>query len=97
VLSSFETLKIAVAYDIDGSRTEELPPDAELLARAKPVYEELPGWVMPLGKLRSVDELPLAARRYVGRIEELGRVPVTAISVGADREETVVLGPPFGG
>ncbi len=96
VLSSFETLKIAVAYEIDGARTEDLPPDAELLSRAKPIYEELPGWVMPLGKCRRVEELPLAARQYVGRIEELGRVPVTAISVGADREETVVLGPPFG-
>jgi adenylosuccinate synthase len=95
VLSPFETLKIAVAYEIDGAVTSELPPDAELLSRAKPIYEELPGWGVPLGALRRAEELPDAARRYVGRIEELCRVPVTAISVGPDRDETMILGPPF--
>ncbi|MHB1844937.1 MAG: adenylosuccinate synthase [Deltaproteobacteria bacterium] len=97
VLSSFDELRIAVAYDIDGERTLELPSDAELLARAKPVYESLPGWRAPLSSMRRLEELPVEARRYVARLEELSAVPVVAISVGPDRAETLCLGAPFKG
>ena len=95
ILSAFEKIPVAVAYDIDGERTVELPADAELLARARPVYEELPGWRKPLGELRRVEQLPIEVRRYVARIEELAGVPVAALSVGPSREETLTLGPPF--
>ncbi|MHB8418600.1 MAG: adenylosuccinate synthase [Myxococcales bacterium] len=97
VLSAFDQLEVAVAYDIDGERTAELPPDAETLARAVPVYETLPGWRRPLSGCRRLEELPAEARRYLARIEELAGVPVAAISVGADRDETIALRPPFTG
>ncbi|HUB07776.1 MAG TPA: adenylosuccinate synthase [Myxococcales bacterium] len=97
VLSAFDEIEVAVAYEIDGARVDELPPDAEVLARAKPVYERLPGWKKPLGAIRRAAELPAEARRYVARIEELSGVPVAAISVGADRDETIAVARPFTG
>ena len=95
ILSGFETLKICTAYEVDGKRTENLPGDLEDLARAKPVYEELPGWEQKLAGARTLDDLPPAAMRYVRRVEELSGVPVVCISVGADRGETILLSNPF--
>jgi adenylosuccinate synthase len=95
VLSAFDRLRIAVAYDLDGERTEELPPDAELLARAQPVYEDLPGWHVPLTGMRRLDQLPPAARRYLERIEEIAGVAVAALSVGAERGQVIAVRPPF--
>ncbi len=95
VLTGFEELKIAVAYEIDGERVEEFPCDAEMLNRAKPIYETLPGWDDSLANCRRYEELPPTARAYVERIEQLSQVPVTAVSVGADRQETILRQNPF--
>jgi adenylosuccinate synthase len=95
VLSAFDRLRVAVAYDLDGERTEELPADAELLAKARPVYEDLPGWQAPLTGMRQLEQLPKNARRYLDRIEELSGVAVAALSVGADRGEVIAVRPPF--
>ncbi len=95
VLSSFPAIPVAVAHDLDGERVTDLCADAELLSRAKPVYEELPGWRAPLTGIRREADLPREARRYVERIAELSGVPVVAVSVGPDRAETIALGPPF--
>ncbi len=97
VLSAFDELCVATAYELDGERLDELPPDAEALSRAKPVYERLPGWRRPLSAVRRLAELPAEARRYVERIEALSGVPVAAISVGPDRAETLSLTAPFAG
>jgi adenylosuccinate synthase len=59
------------------------------------VYEDLPGWSERLTDLRSLDALPTNARRYVERIEQLIGVPVKMISVGAGREETILIRPSF--
>lgn len=95
VLSGLKTLQICTAYELDGKRITELPGDYEDLARAKPVYETLPGWDEKLEGVRTFDELPEHARRYVRRVEEICGVPVICISVGADRGETVLLQNPF--
>jgi len=95
VLTGFDEVKIAVAYEIDGQRVEEFPSDPELLARARPIYETLPGWDVTLRGSRRYEELPPTARAYVERIEELVQVPVTAVSVGPDREETILRQNPF--
>jgi adenylosuccinate synthase len=97
ILSAYERLRIAVAYDIDGERTTELPADAELLAKAVPVYEDVPGWGHPLRGIRAVAALPREARHFIDRIQELCGVPISAISVGAEREETIRLAAPFAG
>jgi adenylosuccinate synthase len=62
-----------------------------LLDAAVPEYEELPGWTEPLTGARRLEDLPANARRYVARLEELSGTPFTMISVGARREETIVL------
>ncbi|MCI0571849.1 MAG: adenylosuccinate synthase [Myxococcaceae bacterium] len=97
VLSGLEELKLCTAYELDGARLTELPGDYEDLARVKPVYETLPGWEESLDGVRTVDQLPEAARRYVHRVEEVAGVPVVCLSVGADRGKTVLLQNPFQG
>jgi adenylosuccinate synthase len=95
VLSGLKTVQICNAYELDGKRITELPGDYEDLARVKPVYETLPGWDEKLAGVRTFEELPENAKRYVRRVEEICGVPVVCISVGADRGETVLLQNPF--
>jgi adenylosuccinate synthase len=97
VLSGLDTLKICTAYELDGQKLTELPGDLEDFSRVTPIYEELPGWEQPLAGARTVDDLPATAQRYVRRIEEIVGIPVTCISVGAERGETIVLQNPFRG
>jgi adenylosuccinate synthase len=97
VLSGIKSLQLCNAYELDGQRVTELPGDYEDLARVKPIYETMPGWDEKLAGVRTFDELPENAKRYVRRVEEISGVPVTCISVGADRGETVLLQNPFRG
>ena len=95
VLSGIKSLQLCNAYELDGQRVTELPGDYEDLARVKPIYETMPGWDEKLAGVRTFDEMPENAKRYVRRVEEISGVPVTCISVGADRGETVLLQNPF--
>jgi adenylosuccinate synthase len=95
VLSGLPTVKVCTAYEVDGEKVDELPGDLEDLSRAKPIYEELPGWEQKLAGARTLEDLPPTALRYVRRVEELSGVPVVCISVGADRGETILLQNPF--
>jgi len=95
VLSGFDPVKIAVGYRADGKVLDEMPSDPELLERCEAVYEELPGWTEPVEGVRSWDDLPANAKRYVKRVEELAGVKVMGFSVGADRGATVLLENPF--
>ena len=95
VLSGFAEIQVAVAYKLDGKTVDELPGDPEDLERCEPVYETFPGWTEPLKGIRSWDALPAAARSYVKRLEVLTGVEVIAVSVGPDREETILLRNPF--
>ena len=89
VLGGHEELKICVAYTIDGRRVERFPSHIDDLRRAVPVYETLPGWREDLAGVRGYDDLPATARRYVARIGELLGRPVTIVSVGPDRDQTI--------
>ncbi len=95
VLGGLETLRIGVGYEVDGERMSELTADAEALSRAVPIYEEHPGWKGPLAGLRDYDSLPTNAKSYVARIEGLTGVEVAVVSVGAERQETIVRRNPF--
>lgn len=95
VLSGIDPVKIAVAYESQGRRYDRVPASVAALAEAKPIYEELEGWTEDLSGARHVEDLPDAARRYISRIEELVDTPVTLISVGAERDETILLRDPF--
>lgn len=89
VLSAFDTIKICVAYEHQGTRYESFPPHQSIFHHAQPVYEEMPGWKAEIGDARRWSDLPKEAQAYVERIEELVGVPVTQISVGPQAKETV--------
>ncbi|MEJ5308761.1 MAG: adenylosuccinate synthase [Anaerolineae bacterium] len=92
VLSDLPTLRIAVAYELDGERIERFPAEwgAEVLARCRPIYEELPGWQEDISHARHRKDLPAAAQAYIARIEELTGVPASFISVGPEREAMIL-------
>jgi adenylosuccinate synthase len=90
VLGGFDELKICVAYDIDGRRTTQFPSQIADLEKAVPVYETLPGWREELDGVRAETGLPANARRYVDRIAELLGRPVSIVSVGPDRQQTII-------
>ena len=89
VLSGLPELKIAVGYELDGGRIDHFPADARVLARCTPVYETLPGWEADITASRGLADLPAAARRYVERVAELVKLPVSVVSVGPDRAQTI--------
>ncbi len=92
VLTGMDPLRICIAYRANGERFTRVPASTRLLDAAVPEYEEMPGWTTPLSAARTVAELPANARRYVARLEELTATPITMISVGAEREDTIVVG-----
>lgn len=95
VLRGLKKIKICTSYEIDGKKTDEFDPELEVLAMAKPVYEEHDGWDEDTSKARTMDDLPDKARRYLKRIEELTGLPITAVSVGPSRDEVILLKRPF--
>ncbi len=95
-LTGLETLKLGVGFQSDSALyPESVPPTPNLLNSCKPVYEEMAGWTEDIRKTRRLEELPANARRYIERLETLAGVPVILVSVGAGREETIVLKNPF--
>jgi len=95
VLDGMPELKLCVGYDIDGERTDMLPPGADDCARCKPVYETLPGWQESTVGIKRLEDLPRNARAYLDRVEEVCGVPIDIISTGPDRAETIVRRHPF--
>ena len=93
VLSGFDELAICSAYMIDGRRVTQFPSHVDDVKRAEPVYEMLPGWHEELTGVRRYDDLPDNARRYLARIGELLGRPVTVVSVGPDRAQTIFCDP----
>lgn len=89
VLDGFDTIKACVAYEIDGERTEDFPYTVE--GHIKPIYVELPGWKTDMTKLTDADQLPENFKKYISFIEEQLGVPVTIVSVGPDRKQTIML------
>ena len=89
ILSGLRQVRLCVAYRIDGTVVEDFPSSGDLLARAEPVYETFDGWDQDLGTVRRAEDLPAAARRYVDALEELAGVPISIVSVGADRTATI--------
>ncbi len=90
-LDSLETIRICIAYELDGKRVEVPPSDAELLQRCRPIYEEHPGWKRDIGGARKIEDLPQAARAYLARICELTGAELKLIGVGAERNQTIRL------
>ncbi|MCC6950426.1 MAG: adenylosuccinate synthase [Phycisphaerales bacterium] len=91
VLAGLDEIRVCTRYTVDGKLTNQFPPDAYDLARARPEFETLPGFREELGGCRSAAELPAAARRYVEFIEREVGVRVDVVSVGPGREQTITM------
>lgn len=91
VLSGFDELKIAVAYDLDGKRYDYPPYDSKQIERVTPIYETLPGWREDITGAKTPEDLPANARAYIQRIGELIELPITSVSVGPERSQLVQL------
>jgi adenylosuccinate synthase len=95
VLDGFETLRICVGYDLDGTRLDHLPIASEQQARCTPVYEDMPGWSESTEGARRWADLPANAIKYVRRVEELIDCPVALLSTSPEREDTILVTDPF--
>ena len=91
VLSGFDAIKICTHYELDGKIIDTPPSTISKLSRCKPVYIELPGWKEDISGMKTFDELPENAKNYVRKIEEITEVPVGVISVGPDRNQTILV------
>jgi len=91
VLTGWDRIPVAVAYDVDGERTDEIPMTQTGFHHSIPVYEYLPGWSEDITGARSLADLPAAARGYIEFVEEQARCRVSAVGVGQDRDATIAI------
>ncbi len=91
VLTGLERVPICVAYDVDGTRHDEMPVNQSDFHHAVPIYDYLPGWWEDITEARTVEELPANARAYVERVEQLSGARISAIGVGPARDATIVV------
>jgi len=89
ILSGIDEVRLCIAYDIGGRRHDRWPQEADPLAAARPIYETFPGWREEIHDARSLDDLPPNARSYVTALEELAGIPITLVSVGPERTQTI--------
>lgn len=97
VLDDVDEIQVCVAYDLDGSRCEELPGSAQAFGRCRPIYKTLPGWKQPTDHCRSLGDLPKAALDYLKFLAELMEVPIAIVSLGASRDQTIIVEDPIHG
>jgi adenylosuccinate synthase len=88
VLSGFEKIMVCTAYRINGETTDQIP--FEIDANIEPVYREVEGWSEDISSVREFDKLPSSLKNYISFLEKETGVPVTMVSVGPDREETII-------
>jgi len=93
ILDTFPRLKICVGYKLDGNTIDYFSGNIATLEKCQPIYEELPGWQAPISHIREYEQLPVKARQYVTRLEELISCPVNLICVGPEREQTILKMP----
>jgi adenylosuccinate synthase len=96
VLDGLDEINICVGYRDAEGNDAGMPMHADDFENVTPVYETLPGWADVTAGAQTLDSLPEAARKYIGRIESLVGAPVDIVSTGPDRVETIVLRHPFG-
>lgn len=89
VLTGLEKVPVCVAYDVDGTRYDEMPDDQSAFHHATPIYEEMPGWWEDISHARSIEDLPANAQAYLARLEELSGCRISAVGVGPRRDEII--------
>ena len=95
VLTGLDTLKICVAYEVDGKRIEVPPASLKQLAQCRPVFEDLPGWKDEIASAKTLNQLPDETVNYLKVIEEKTGVPISILSVGPMRDQTIEIKDPF--
>ena len=91
VLTGLEKIPVCVAYEVDGVRFDEIPMTQTDFHHAKPIYEYFDGWNESISDAKTLDDLPENARKYVHKLEELSGCRISAIGVGPDRDQTIVV------
>jgi adenylosuccinate synthase len=89
VMDELDIVKICAAYDIDGERVEKMPNDQSAFQKAKPIYEELPGWKTDISGITNPQDLPEAAKNYVQALERQCGIPISLIGVGPGRKQYI--------
>ena len=97
VLDEMDEIKVCVAYEIEGERCEDFPTNARQFARCQPIYETMPGWKQSTINCRSLEDLPAQALDYLKFLAELMAVPIAIVSLGADRDQTIIVEDPIHG
>ena len=95
MLDGLSELQLCVGYELDGDRIDILPLGADEIARCTPIYETLPGWSDKTVGMTRYDDLPVNARLYLQRIEQVTGVPIDLISTSPDRDHTILQRHPF--
>ncbi|MBL0422054.1 adenylosuccinate synthase [Ramlibacter sp. AW1] len=95
VLDGIDELKLCTGYELDGEHTDILPLGADEIARCKPVYETLQGWTESTVGVTQYEQLPVNARLYLQRIEQVTGVPIDMISTSPDRDHTIMMRHPY--
>ena len=95
VLTGLDKIKICTGYKLDGKKIKNIPADLAKFEKCQPVYQTLPGWKEDISKARKLKDLPKAAQQYLEKINQLTGVPLGLVSVGPERNETIVLKNPF--
>lgn len=95
VMDTLDSISVCVAYELDGKRIDHPPVGSDQLIRCKPIYEQVPGWQANTAGISSMNELPAAAREYIGWLESLTEVPVHLVSTGPERTQNIVIRWPY--
>lgn len=91
ILDQMPKIKMCVGYKIDGEQVKRIPASLKVLAKVEPIFEEFDGWMTDISNIRDYDKLPENAKKYLQRISEVSGVELGIISVGPNREQTIVL------
>ncbi|MBD2164779.1 adenylosuccinate synthase [Calothrix membranacea FACHB-236] len=97
VLDELEEINVCIAYEIDGERCEHFPTSARQFARCRPIYKTLPGWKVSTSNCRTLEDLPQQALDYLKFLAELMDVPIAIVSLGASRDQTIIVEDPIHG
>lgn len=97
VLDSLEEIKVCVAYEIDGETCHHFPSNATQFSKCQPIYKTLPGWQQSTAECRDLDDLPQQALDYLKFLAELMEVPIAIVSLGASRDQTIIVEDPIHG
>ncbi len=97
VLDELKEIQVCVAYEIEGKRCEDFPSNARQFAKCRPIYKTLPGWQQSTSHCRTLEDLPRQALDYLKFLAELMDVPIAIVSLGASRDQTIIVEDPIHG